>query len=190
MPTRGRSRTIGHAALAAVTPAPEVTRRNIALVLGTGAWPSQALHITCVDAYTGERCVVTREAGATVARAVAASSAVPGIFAPQPIADRRCMDGGVSGTGLHLDLVAGAGRVLVLALVDGSDMTEGMMTSPAGGTTRAGRPQGVRVRGDGPGARRGRSDGVDVPDVGGRGRWRWGRARRSTMRSSWPTFWG
>jgi NTE family protein len=128
----GTVQTIGHAALAAVTPGPEVTRRNISLVLGTGAWPSEALHITCVDAYTGERCVVTREAGATVARAVAASSAVPGIFAPQPIADRRCMDGGVSGTGLHLDLVAGAGRVLVLALTDGSDMTEGMMTSAAG----------------------------------------------------------
>jgi len=28
--------------------------------------------------------------------------------------------------------VAGAGRVLVLALTDGSDMTEGMMTSAAG----------------------------------------------------------
>lgn len=124
--------TIGHAALAAVTPGPEMTRRNISLVLGTGGWPSDALHITCVDTYTGERCVVTKEAGTTVARAVAASSAVPGIFAPQPIADRRCMDGGVSGTGLHLDLVAGAGRVLVLALTDGSDLTEGMMTFPPG----------------------------------------------------------
>ncbi len=124
--------TIGHAALAAVTPAPEVTRRNISLVLGPGAWPSEALHITCVDAYTGERCVVTRAADVPVARAVAASTAVPGIFAPQPIADRRCMDGGTGGTGLHLDLVAGAGRVVVLALTDGSDMTEGMMTSPAG----------------------------------------------------------
>jgi NTE family protein len=124
--------TIGHAALAAITSGPEVTRRNISLVLGSGGWPSGALHITCVDAYTGERCVVTKEAGTTVARAVAASSAVPGIFAPQPIADRRCMDGGVSGTGLHLDLVAGAGRVLVLALTDGSDLTEGMMTFPPG----------------------------------------------------------
>ena len=39
------------------------------------------------------------------------------------------MDGGVSGTGTHLDLLAGATRVLILALNDGSDMTEGMMTS-------------------------------------------------------------
>lgn len=119
---------IGHAALAAIAPRPEVARRNIALVVGTGRWPSDALHITCVDAYSGERCVVTREARTSVARAAAASSAVPGVFAPQPIADRRCMDGGVSGSGVHLDLVAGAQRVLVLALTDGSAMTEGMMT--------------------------------------------------------------
>ncbi len=123
---------IGHAALAAVTPRPEVTRRNISLVVGTGRWPSAALHITCVDAYTGERCVVTADSGTTVARAVAASSAVPGIFAPQPIGDRRLMDGGVSGTGVHLDLLAGARRVLVLALTDGSEVTEGMMTSHPG----------------------------------------------------------
>ncbi len=123
---------IGHAALAAVTPRPEVTRRNIALVVGTGKWNSDALAITCVDAYTGERCVVDKAVGTTMARAVAASSAVPGIFAPQPITDRRCMDGGVSGTGLHLDLLGGTKRVLILALTDGTDMTEGMMTSHPG----------------------------------------------------------
>lgn len=124
---------IGHAALAAVTPKPEAMRRNIALVVGQGRFPSDALQITCVDAYTGERCVVTRGAGTSMARAIAASSAVPGVFAPQPIDDRRCMDGGVSGTGTHLDLLAGAKRVLILALADGSDMTEGMMTSHPGG---------------------------------------------------------
>jgi NTE family protein len=120
---------IGHAALAAVTPRPEVMRRNITLVVGTGRWPSDSLSITCVDAFTGERCVVTRATGVSPARAVAASSAVPGIFSPQPIGDRRCMDGGVSGSGTHLDLLAGARRVLILALSDGTDVTEGMMTS-------------------------------------------------------------
>jgi NTE family protein len=120
---------IGRAALAAMTPRAEVTRRNISLILGTGRVQSEALHITCVDAYTGERCVVTSAADVGTARAVAASSAVPGVFAPQPIGDRRCMDGGVSGTGTHLDLLAGAKRVLILALTDGDDLTEGMMTS-------------------------------------------------------------
>ena len=121
-------RAIGHAALAAVTPKPESTRRNIALVVGPGGWPSDALHITCVDAYTGERCVVTADTGTTPARAAAASSAVPGIFAPQPIADRRCMDGGVGGSGVHLDVLAGSRRALVLSLTDGSQMEEAMMT--------------------------------------------------------------
>jgi len=125
---------IGHAALAAATPRPEVMRRNVSLAVGAGPWPSDALRITCVDAYTGERCVVTSRSRTSVARAVSASIAVPGVFPPQPIGDRRCMDGGVSGTGTHLDLLAGAGRVLILALTDGTDITEGMMTShPADG---------------------------------------------------------
>ena len=43
----------------------------------------------------------------SVARAAAASSSVPVIFSPQPLHDRRAMDGGVSGTGIHADLAAG-----------------------------------------------------------------------------------
>ena len=121
-------RGIGHAALAAVPPKPEAPRRNIAMVVGPGGWPSDALHITCVDAYTGERCVVTAATAVTPARAAAASSAVPGIFAPQAIADRQCMDGGVSGSGVHLDLLVGSGRALVLSLIDGSQTDEAMMT--------------------------------------------------------------
>ncbi|HEV3281946.1 MAG TPA: patatin-like phospholipase family protein [Acidimicrobiales bacterium] len=124
---------IGYAALAASTPSPAAMRRNISLVLGRTAWTSDALRITCVDAYTAERCVVTRDSRVTIPRAVAASSAVPGIFPPQPVGDRRCMDGGVIGTGTHLDLLAGANRVLILALTDGSDMNEGMMTIGPGG---------------------------------------------------------
>jgi NTE family protein len=125
---------IGFAALAASTPSAAVMRRNISLVLGRTPWTSDTLRITCVDTYTGERCVVSRDSHVSIPRAVAASSAVPGIFPPQPIGDRRCMDGGVIGTGTHLDLLAGADRVLILALTDGSDLSEGMMTiSPGGG---------------------------------------------------------
>jgi NTE family protein len=127
-------RAIGHAALASAGPAARTMRRNVALIIGAKRWPSPTLHISCVDAYTGERCFVTQEAGVAVSTAAAASSAVPGLFPPQLIADRRCMDGGVSGSGTHLDVLAGAQRVLVLALSDGSELTEGMMTSqPSGG---------------------------------------------------------
>jgi hypothetical protein len=59
---------------------------------------------------------------------------VPGLFAPQPILDRRCMDGGVAGSGTHPDLVAGAARALVLALADNGDV--GIATSEAGSFER------------------------------------------------------
>lgn len=129
----GTIRSIGHAALAAQTPAASVMARNVGVILGTRSWPS-TLHVSCVDTYTGERCIVTKAAKVPLARTVAASSAVPGLFAPQPIGDRRCMDGGVSGSGTHLDLLAGARRVVVLALSDGSDLTTPMMTSAVGST--------------------------------------------------------
>jgi NTE family protein len=123
-------RAIGFAALAARTPTAETTARNFGVILRMRRWPSSRLHITCVDTYTGERCVITRSAAVPLARATAASSAVPGIFAPQPIQDRKCMDGGVAGTGVHLDLVAGARRALVVSLVDGTEpgLTWGTMT--------------------------------------------------------------
>jgi NTE family protein len=124
-----RIREIGHAALAAQTPGDSVMPRNVALMLASRRWPAESLHVTCVDAFTGERCVVTSRHGVRITRAVAASSAVPGLFAPQPILDRRCMDGGVSGTGTHLDLLAGARRVVVLTLTDGAGATSGAMTS-------------------------------------------------------------
>ncbi len=129
-------RDIGHAALAAQTRGPAVMSRNVGLVLMSRRWPSDTLQIVCVDAFTGERCVVTRSAHVSITRAVAASSAVPGLFAPQPIGDRLCMDGGVSGSGTHLDLLAGAARVVVLGLSDGSDIVEGLMTTSPGATER------------------------------------------------------
>lgn len=123
---------IGHAALAAQTPSSSVMVRNVGLLLASRNWPSTALHITCADTYSGERCVITSAANVGIARAVAASSAVPGLFAPQPIGDRWCMDGGVSGSGTHLDLLAGSQRVVMLALTDGSGVVQGTMTHAAG----------------------------------------------------------
>ena len=125
-------RSIGHDALAALTPSANKMARSVSLMLLSRAWPSPSLHITCVDTFTGERCVVTHEAGVRIERAVAASSAVPGIFSPQPIGDRRCMDGGVSGSGTHLDLLAAADRVVVLSLVDPSPKPVGAMTQASG----------------------------------------------------------
>lgn len=127
-----RLREIGHAALAARTPKPSTMPRNISLILGRRTWPTDRLNLTVVDAYTGERCVVNSASGVSLPYAVAASSAVPGLFAPPSIGDRRCMDGGVCGTGVHLDLLAGAERVVVLCLTDGEGIDFGGMTTAPG----------------------------------------------------------
>jgi len=127
-------RAIGHAALAARTPPADRLRRSVAAVLAVRRWP-KALRTTAVDAYTGERLVVGPDSGLSVARAAAASSSVPGLFSPQPLHDRRAMDGGVSGSGTHTDLVAGAGRALVVALVAQQPRTAGGMTQTPNGTS-------------------------------------------------------
>ena len=120
-------RAVGHAALAARTPSADTTARTMALLLGMRRWPSDALHVTCMDTFTGERCVITKASGVSPSRAVAASSCVPGIFTPQPIRDRKCMDGGVSWSGIHADLAAGADHAVVLTLpnLDIARITDG-----------------------------------------------------------------
>jgi NTE family protein len=131
-----RVRAIGHAALAAGGTSPAVPRRNLAVLLGIRRWPSPVLQLSCVDAYSAERCIISDQSGVPIAAAMAASSAVPGLFPPQPVGDRRGMDGGLAGTGTHLDVLSGAERVLVLMLSDGVDLVEGMMTMAPGAIQR------------------------------------------------------
>jgi NTE family protein len=111
-------RAIGAAALAAATPSAHHLPASALLVLHRRRWPDDRLVVSAVDAYTGERLALTRASGVPLLRAVAASASVPGLFAPQPLGDRRGMDGGVSGTGIHADLVAGARRALVFPVTD------------------------------------------------------------------------
>jgi NTE family protein len=125
---------IGHAALAANAPPAARMRRTLGLLLGTRAWPSPRLNITCVDTYTAERCVITHATGVSVTTAMTASTSLPGIYMPQLIGDRFCMDGGVSGSALHLDLLAGAKRALVLSLIDDSGNGAAGMTFVPGST--------------------------------------------------------
>ncbi|OWY62829.1 hypothetical protein B7486_56335 [cyanobacterium TDX16] len=127
-----RVREIGHAALAAHAPPAQKIRRSLGAVLAVRRWPGEQLHITAVDAFTAERLVITKASEIPVAVAAAASSAVPGVFTPQSLHDRRAMDGGVSGTGLHSDLVAGSERALVLSLAANLGDEVGGMTSAPG----------------------------------------------------------
>ena len=121
-------KAIGYAALAAQAAPAAKMRRSVSAALRMNKWPAQSLHIATVDTYTGERLIIDAAAGVPVAAASAASSAVPGLFSPQPVRDRKCMDGGVSGSGIHSDVVSGAEKAVILSLGANAPMPEAMMT--------------------------------------------------------------
>jgi len=127
---------LGHAALAAVPPSSKLMQRSVGFMVGAHRWPSPSLEITCVDAFTAERCVVSSTSGVSLLDAISASCAVPGFAPPHPIGDRRCMDGGMAGTGVHLDRVAGARRVLVLSLSGAEGISDGFATQASGSAAR------------------------------------------------------
>lgn len=107
-------RRLGRMALAAPTgPATE----RIALIasrLPVHDWPDRRLLVTAVDADTGEFVVFDRDGGVGLVEAVAASCAVPGVWAPVPIGERRFIDGGMR-SAANADLADGAGSVVVIA---------------------------------------------------------------------------
>jgi NTE family protein len=127
-------RAIGAAALAARTPGVNRLPSSVALMTQTWRWPSDRLVVSAVDAYSGERLALDAGTGVPILRAVAASASVPGLFAPQPVGDRRAMDGGVSGSGIHADLVAGARRALVFPIV--GELSEARLTIASDATDR------------------------------------------------------
>ena len=112
--------TMGRAAMAAQNSPVATLQQSIQTIIGPLDWPSPAMHTTAIDCYTGERVVVSSDSGIPISHAVSASMSLPGDFGPTWIDDHYCMDGGISRSGTHADLVAGAKRVLVLALSDGS----------------------------------------------------------------------
>lgn len=129
-------KAMGFAALAAHAPSAAEMRRSTGLAIATRGWTSPALHIVATDVYTAERLVIDAAAQVSSIRAAAASSAVPGIFSPQPVHDRFAMDGGTSGSCVHCDIVAGAEKALVISLDAGMPQTVPGMTTAPGSTDR------------------------------------------------------
>jgi len=127
---------IGYAALGVTSSSARTMKAGMGFLMGTRRWPSAALETTCVDAYSAERCIISSEDEVPLLDAVAASCSVPGFAAPQKIGDRLCMDGGMVGTGVHLDRVAGAKRALVIAL-DGAEGLPGSGLTIAPGAAAA-----------------------------------------------------
>ncbi len=107
------ARRIARIALAAPTVEPAIRRAAIDARLPVKQWPSRRVLVTAIDAESGELTVFTRESGVNLTDAVAASSAVPGVWPPVAIRGRRYIDGGVRSMS-NADLAAGADRVLII----------------------------------------------------------------------------
>ena len=119
-------RAIGHAALAADNRVNGSTAERLAAFLTGDSktdWPVAKMYTTANDCYTGERLVIGQEGARRnnipLAHAAAASSSLPGVIGPTLLGQRYCMDGGISKTWAHTDVVAGSKRALVITLTNG-----------------------------------------------------------------------
>jgi NTE family protein len=90
-----------------------VRHAAVASRLTETSWPSSNLKLTAIDAGTGGLTVFTKDSNVDLIDAVAASCAVPGVWPPVTIGDRRYIDGGVR-SGTNADLAEGCDRVLIL----------------------------------------------------------------------------
>ncbi|MEV6376986.1 patatin-like phospholipase family protein [Micromonospora musae] len=106
-------RRLGALALAAQTVEPAVRLAAIDARLPVKAWPGRDVRLPAVDAESGEVTVFTGDSRVSLRDAVAASCAVPGIWPPVAIGERRYIDGGVRSM-TNADLAAGADRVLII----------------------------------------------------------------------------
>jgi NTE family protein len=106
-------RRLGAFALAAKTVEPAARLVAIDARLPVKQWPDRRLMLPAVDAETGEVVVFGGDSGVTLRDAVAASCAVPGVWPPVAIGDRRYVDGGARSL-TNADLAVGADRVLVM----------------------------------------------------------------------------
>jgi NTE family protein len=112
-PQRFRQR-VGARALAASTVSEAARHEVIVKRLPNQSWPDRRLLIVAVDARSGDVAVFDRHAGVSLADAVAASCAIPTIWPPARIGDRRFIDGGLR-SWANADLAEGADRIVVLA---------------------------------------------------------------------------
>ncbi|MGE2715055.1 patatin-like phospholipase family protein [Mycolicibacterium litorale] len=96
--TTQKLQRIGEIALSTPTVAEDVRRAVIEQRLPSHDWPDRELRVTAIDTATGELVAFDRSSGVGLVDAVAASCAVPGVWPPVAIGQRRFMDGGVGST--------------------------------------------------------------------------------------------
>ena len=111
-------RRVGALALAAekagLTPSEQERLDVIGSRLVGTEWPDRPLVLTAVDAETGEFSAFDRDSGVPLLKAVAASCAVPGVYPPVTIGERRYIDGGMR-SAANADLASDCERLVVLA---------------------------------------------------------------------------
>jgi NTE family protein len=103
---------IGKMALNAETISEEASLSRFAPFVGQ-AWPNQ-IRATTVNAGTGQLQIWDASSGAPLERALAASTAIPGIWPPITINGERYIDGGVRSM-LNADLAIGSDIVIVVS---------------------------------------------------------------------------
>ena len=108
---------IGRAAMAAHNDPDNEYVGSVDRLLGLKAWPI-GHYTTSTDCYTGESVIVGADSGITIAQAAAASSSLPGVNGPTWLDDRLCMDGGVSLSSTHAQMLAGAKSVIIIGMFD------------------------------------------------------------------------
>jgi len=116
-------REIGAFALAAQTVDEETFIRGFGRSLSEAqadAWPQRGYACTAVDAETGEFVIWDAAAKVGLARAVASSCSVPGVFPPITINGRRYIDGGMR-SGSNADLATGHEVVIVIGFRTAAD---------------------------------------------------------------------
>jgi NTE family protein len=111
--TEQKLQRIGAIALATDTVAERVRRAVIAHRLPSHDWPRRKLRVTAIDAVTGELVVLDGDSGVSLVDAVAASCAVPGVWPPVTIGDRRFFDGAV-GSSVNLVAASDCDDVVIL----------------------------------------------------------------------------
>ena len=113
-----RLRRIGAIAASTDTVVEPVRRAVIDHRLPSREWPDRVLRLPAIDIATGELVIIDCDSGIPLVDAVAASCAVPGVWPPVTVGERRFMDGGVGST---VNMAAAADCDAVVVLVPSSD---------------------------------------------------------------------
>jgi NTE family protein len=103
-PITQRIQKVGRQVLLEPTVAEDVRTAMISAQLPSYTWPDRPLKITAIDVQTGELTVFDDSSGVRLTDAVAASCAVPAVWPPVTIGERRFMDGGI-GSSANVDVV-------------------------------------------------------------------------------------